>query len=583
MDIDHKILTIEDEPALRRSIAAFLIDLGFAVVEAEDGDHGLRLFERERPDLVLTDLDMPVLDGFAVVERLSKTYPDTPVVVISGVDSVKHAIETVRKGAWDYITKPICDFGELEKVIKKSLKRAKELREARLRTANLERLVAEQSNLLKASRIDDPVTGLPNRTKFNEWFQEVTENHHEAVATSCYLLNINNLQQFNEMYGHDAGDLMLASIAKRLRLLASEQVRIFRVSGAKFVIAKANPDYFSSFPEDVVRVFERPFHAGSNDFYVNVSVGISVFPRDGDSVNKILQRAETALSEAVLLGKNKYLCYSTDLRHKVQTRIMLESRLRKALGNEEFFLHYQPKINARSNRVIGMEALLRWCPEGNGGTIPPGEFIPVLEETGLIDAVGLWVLRKACEQFVVWKMESEQALVLSVNVSAVQLRSITFIDSIKKILRETGMPPANLCLEITESILIKDTENVIDVLKRLFDLGLKISLDDFGTGYSSLMYLVRMPLSEIKIDQLFVKNINSDKESREIIESIIAMAHGINLSVVAEGVETYEQFEFLQAKEADEIQGFYFSRPLSQEEMTAYLGLDRNGVMELGK
>ena len=564
-----KILTIEDDQGIRMCFVAFLEDLGFDVYEAENGARGLELFDVEQPDLVLTDLKMPVMDGYGVVSGIKERNPEVPVVVISGAGAVNDAIEAVRRGAWDYITKPVQSLRDLQEVIERVLKRAKQLKEKNAYHKTLEGLVNKQSEKLQILESYDSVTGLPNRAKLGDLFYEAVTRMLFSGNIAIHLLQIHNLRFVNETYGYEFGDHLLVGVGGRLKELVCAPNVISRVSGSKFAIMSVDGQNLMRLVNDVIRIFDAPFEINLHEFFLGVSIGVSTFPIDGESLDRLLMSAETAMSEATLLGKNRYLFYSNDLSMRVQKRQEMENHLRHALERKEYFLQYQPKFDAKTHHIVGMEVLIRWQPTGERQVVMPSTFIPILEETGLIDQVGEWVLRTACTQYIKWRSGGMPPLKLSVNVSAHQFHSGTLVDMIREVLQDTGMNPSCLCLELTESIVMRDIDQTLETLKAIVGMGLKLSLDDFGTGYSSLSYLRRMPFHEIKIDRAFVMNLPDDKNAVAIAESIISMAHGLRMTVVAEGVETKAQLDFMIDRQCEEIQGFYFSKPLHTEDMSA--------------
>jgi diguanylate cyclase (GGDEF)-like protein len=567
------ILTIEDDRDLRQGIAAFLKDIGFRVLEAENGHKGLEMFERERPDLVLTDLKMPVMDGFAVISAISDRNPDVPVVALSGTGVVNDAVEAMRRGAWDFITKPIVDLEELEITVAKALEKAEEKREKRNYLVGLEGLLDTQSRQLSDLANVDPLTGLPAKPRLEECFHQTLQSSDHSQNLALLSIDLDNLTAVNHTYGHNYGDLLLMEAGKRLKSLVKPFSEVYRLAGAKFaILTSANTDP-SHLATEIKTRFEAPFLVFDQEFFIGVNVGIALYPGDGESFEKLARNADIALSEAKLLGRNRHQFYSVDLSDRLQERMELETRLRRALERDEFVLHYQPKVDAKTLGVVGMESLVRWSPAGEEGLIAPASFIPVLEETGMIVPVGEWILHTACSQYVAWRSAGMPALRLSVNVSACQFNSGKLSDMVARVLENTGMDPSCLCLELTESIVMRDMQQTLATLGTLAEMGVRLSLDDFGTGFSSLAYLKKMPLHELKIDRSFVMNLPGDSNVVAITESIIGMAHGLNLTIVAEGVETKEQLDFLAARQCQEIQGFYFSRPLAGEDFLASLSL----------
>lgn len=559
----RSVLIIDDDSALRRSIMAYLQDSGYQVHEAHSGREGLRLFETLKPDLVLTDLMMPELDGLGVVTAIRATAPDTPVVVISGNGSVSHAIETVRQGAWDYLTKPIHDFTALEQVIDKINERIVETDQQRKHRAELERNVADQALKLQQLRSSDPLTGLPMRQQLRELFDVIVRQGNLPHNLFIILLDLDNLKSINKTFGHEYGDLLLQEAANRLRLYESETVTVGRLGADQFVIMLTGCREVHACIRALRQVLAPPFSLASEEVFVTACLGIAAFPHDGESLDSLLQHANLALSQAKLLGSDKYAFYSTGLSERLRERMSREHSLHRALERNEFFLEYQPKVAAESWRICGVEALLRWQPHHLQTVVQPDDFIPILEETGMIVEVGRWVLETACRQMVAWSQTDNAPLHLAVNISAAQFHNGDLPEIVESVLAATGIAAERLCLELTETIVMQDTATAMETLSRLHRLGVMLSIDDFGTGYASLNYLQRMPLNELKIDRSFVKNLPDDKNAMAIITSVLSLAGNLSLTVVAEGLETSEQATLLTSLGCHQLQGFYFSRPLS--------------------
>lgn len=572
--IEQTVLVIDDDTALRRSIVAYLQDSGFQVHEASNGHEGLQLFACLRPDLVLTDLMMPGLDGLGVVRGIRSQSPDTPVIVVSGNGSVSYAIETVRHGAWDYITKPIHDFSVLEQVINKANERVAEIQTHRQQQAALEQAVADHARQLQQLGSLDPLTGLPMRQQLREIFDTIVMQPTLSTDMFVILMDLDNLKAVNKSFGHEAGDQLLVYTALRLKQHAPATATVGRLGADQFVILVTDCNEVHTCIRNLRQALAPPFTIGTSELFITACLGIAVFPNDGESLDSLLQHANVALSQAKLLGSNKYAFYSTGLGERQLERMSRESGLHRALERNEFFLVYQPKFSAKTGQMCGMEALMRWRPYHQQETVPPSEFIPILEETGMIVDVGRWVLETACKQLMCWQAPGRPRLQLSVNISAVQFHTGDLPETVAEIIGRTGIEPDCLCLELTESIIMQDSAQTIVTLQQLRALGVKLSLDDFGTGYASLNYLQRMQLNELKIDRSFVKDLPDSKNAVAIVNSVLTLAESLALTVVAEGVETREQAELLTAQGCHELQGFLFSRPLVPEEFQRLLERD---------
>ena len=569
---DRSILVIDDDTALRCSIVDYLEDTGYLVHQAAGGHEGVSMFQTFQPDLVLTDLMMPELDGLGVVTAICKSSPDTPVVVISGNGSVSYAIEAVRQGAWDYITKPIHDFAQLEAVINRVFARSQAQQAARKQVTELEQSVSDYATKLKGISSFDTLTGLPAKLRLQELFGEAVLKADFGGHLFLLLLDLDNLKSVNKALGHEFGDKVLVETANRLRQLQTESRTVGRLGADQFVIMVVDCNDVHTCIVALRQLLATPYTIGPSELFMTGCTGVAVFPNDGESLDSLLQNANAALTQAKQLGTNKYAFFSQELGERLRERMTRESLLNRALERNEFFLEYQPKLSTITSRICGMEALVRWSPTGREQVIQPGEFIPILEETGLIVDVGNWVLETACRQLKNWQQYYTDPLQLSVNISAVQFHTGNLPNSVAEILKRTELDPSCLCLELTESIVMRDIDQTILTLQKLCALGVRLSIDDFGTGYSSLAYLQRMPLHELKIDRSFVMNLPHDKNAIAIVNSVLALAQSLSLTVVAEGVEKQEQANFLAERHCHQLQGYLFSRPLGLTAFADYLG-----------
>ncbi len=415
----------------------------------------------------------------------------------------------------------------------------------------------------------DPLTELPNRQLLEERMQLALHAARDRQRMVALLyLDLDRFRFINESLGHEYGDKLLQAVTRRL----TEQVRgsdtLARFSGDEFAVLLSDIGALEDARQiaDKIRLMlTQPFNLDEHEIFVTPSIGIAIYPRDGETTADLYRAADTAMNSAKAQGGNAARFYSIDMNHGASHRLTLESGLRRALEREEFLLYYQPQVSLHSGEVIGMEALLRWQnPER--GLISPAEFIPLLEETGLIIPVGEWVLRTACSQTALWQQSGLPVLRVAVNLSQRQFHEPDMLSVIERALRDSGLPPAQLELEVTESLMIRDMQTTITTLHQLHAIGIQISIDDFGTGYSSLGYLKKLPINKIKIDQSFVRDICSDPDDAAIASTIIALGHSLRMQVIAEGVETAEQLSHLRAQGCDEIQGYYFSKPLPAEE-----------------
>jgi len=420
----------------------------------------------------------------------------------------------------------------------------------------------------------DALTDLPNRLLlYDRIGQLVARARRDRRMVAVLFIDLDRFKNVNDSLGHQIGDRLLQSVAERLTACTRESDTVARIGGDEFVVVV--PDLneqqdAGNVAQKVLEALSRPFRIFGHEVHITPSVGICAYPRDGEDVETLMRNADTAMYHAKGMGRNNYQFFTVEMNAAAQHRLALENDLRRALERSELTLHYQPQLDLQTGDIIGFEALARWRhPER--GMVPPSQFIPVAEETGLIDRLGDWVLEQACAQAVEWQAAGFPHLQVAVNLSAHQFRREEAAESVARVLAQTGLPPARLELEITESVLIQHAEQVLAKFKVLNDMDVQLSLDDFGTGYSSLSYLKRFPIDKLKIDQSFVRDISTDPDDAAIVTAIIAMAHSLGLEVIAEGVETKEQLAFLKLLGCDKAQGYYFSKPLPAEEFLALL------------
>jgi diguanylate cyclase (GGDEF)-like protein len=432
------------------------------------------------------------------------------------------------------------------------------------------RLRESESKLEHARRVEylayhDGLTGLPNRSMFSKLLgQRISEARRYNKQIAVAFLDLDRFKQINDTLGHEAGDQLLQEVTARLQRCVRDSDTVARLGGDEFVVLLpelADGKDAATGAQKILAVIAKSFTLIGHEFRVTASIGISLYPQDGEDEQTLTKNADIAMYQAKAEGKNNFQFYSEKLNANSLERLTLESSLRHALERDEFRLHYQAKRDIRSSRISGMEALLRW-EHPDLGTVTPMQFIPVAEETGLIVPIGKWVLKTACLQSVAWQNEGLPPLSIAVNMTARQFSDEYLLQDLASILEATGMKPQLLELELAESLLIHDVENTLRILTGLKSLGIRIAVDDFGTGYSSLATLQRFPLDTVKIDRSFIGDLVGASENAGLADAIIAMGKSLSLTVVAQGVETKEQADFLQAHACDELQGFYFNRPL---------------------
>ena len=437
------------------------------------------------------------------------------------------------------------------------------------RTANMADSLRRANDELQRLALEDPLTKLPNRILLQDRIEQAIAHAHRANTKSAILfVDLDRFKLINDSLGHCFGDELLRAVAQRLHHLVRAEDTVSRLGGDEFVLLQR---YVSDIVDAqdlahrVLLALRDPFRVHDQELLVTPSIGISVFPVHGDSAQMLITRADAAMYSAKQAGRNTYRVFESDMSTFFPERLMLENDLRRAVARREFELHYQPKVDVETGGLAGMEALVRWR-HATRGLIAPADFIPIAEDSGAIVEIGRWVIEEACRQNVRWQRAGAPKLRVAVNISGVQFRQPDLLDTIGHALSSSGLDPECLEIEITESVIMQDPSQMIVVLERLSAMGVHVSIDDFGTGYSSLSYLKRFPLDKLKIDRSFIRDISSDTEDAAITRAIIGLAHNLKLKVVAEGVETREQLDFLRSLDCDEYQGYYKSKPLPAAE-----------------
>lgn len=434
--------------------------------------------------------------------------------------------------------------------------------------------LTEQKDILDYQAHYDLLTGLSNRVLFNDRLEQAVEKgKRQESKFALFFIDLDRFKQINDSLGHSIGDKVLQIIAKRLQGVMRKEDSISRLGGDEFTILvqdlKQGTDA-SLLAQKIISSLSEPINIENHTLYVTTSIGISIFPNDGISANNLLKYADAAMYKAKEEGKNNFQYYSSEMTEKAFERVVMEASLRKALSNNEFVVYYQPQIDGRTDKIIGMEALVRWL-HPNVGLVFPDKFIPLAQETGLILAIDRWVMLNAMKQITAWYKMGLNPGVLALNLSMRQLGQEGCVDKLSEMIKESGCKPEWLELEVTEGEIMKNPENAIDVLKHISGMGIELAVDDFGTGYSSLSYLKRLPIDKLKIDKSFVNGLPENEEDASIARAIIALAHSLKLSVIAEGVETKEQKEFLVENGCDFIQGYYYSKAVPADEMQEML------------
>lgn len=556
------LLIIDDEWQIR-SLLVDLLGSVYRCSEAGSAEEALQALSHEAFDLVISDIDMGGMSGLELVPRVHSIAPDTVVVMISGNQDIEFAIKALRVGAFDYITKPI-DIRHVEASVERALKHSNLLKEKRLYKEQIENLLQQRTAEVDWLAYYDTVTQLPNRALFEDRLaQAVAIARATDQSLGVLFISLDQFKKVNDSLGHGPGDSLLREFGERLKSCIGKSDTVARFGSDEFALLRTQIDGTKDVMETIGllgQVLKFSFALPGHELFGTASVGISMFPFDGDDSQTLLKNAGAALYKAKKSGGANYQFFTADMHELATRRLALETNLRRAIQNEEFLVHYQPRVSVDSLAITGVEALVRW-QHPQLGLVSPSEFIPLAEDTGLIIPIGEWVLRHACTQAQDWQERGFAPIQMSVNISARQFHDRDLSETVIRILDETGLAAKHLDLEVTESSIMQNAEFAAGVLNRLKSMGVNLSIDDFGTGFSSLASLKRLPIDVLKVDQSFVRDLTTDPDDAALVMAIITLAHNLRLRVIAEGVETAEQLRFLQLLRCDEIQGYLFSRP----------------------
>ena len=573
-----RILIIDDDETIRELLLDVLGQI-YDCSEVSSAEDALAVLGRETFDLVISDINMGGMSGLELVPHVHALSPDSIVLMISGQNTIETAIEAIHAGAFDYVMKPL-DIRQVEAAVERAVKQYVLLQEKRRYKDQLESLLQERTAEVNRLAYYDTLTELPNRTLFEDRLaQAVTLAHRTRKTLAVLFISFDQLKKVNDTLGHALGDHLLKEVAFRVRGCVSESDTVARFGGDLAVMLSQIEG-----AEDVLEIIgcirdnlNRSLKLDGREVFATASVGVSMFPDDGKDSNSLIKNAGAALYLAKSSGGNAYQFFTADMHARASKRFALETSLRHAVDNEEFLIHYQPRVAIDSLQIVGVEALVRWQhPEL--GLISPAEFIPLAEETGLILPLGEWVLRAACRQNREWQDKGFPGMSVGVNISARQFQQQNLAETVIRILEEVGLAPGFLELELTESSIMSNV--AVDVLTGLKTQGVTVSVDDFGTGFSSLSYLKRLPINALKIDQSFVRDLTTDPDDAALVMAIVTLAHNLRLRVVAEGVETEEQLRFLRLLRCDEIQGYLISKPLSAEALEELLVVNTGLLQE---
>jgi len=557
-------LIADDDDVMRLMLTEVAISAGFDVIDVRDGAAAITAAEHADPDIILLDVNMPELDGFSACERLraSPKTSLTPIIVVTGNDDTASVNQAYQSGATDFIAKPM-NWSLIGYRLRYVLRSARNIKALQMREQKIERLAYY-----------DTLTELPNREYLRETSKEMFElADRNAQQLALLYLDLDGFKRVNDTLGHSVGDELLAAVATRLQeslIHAADRtsdVCLARIGGDEFAALVRCADGAETgryLAEAWVDSLTGPFRHGETDFYMTPSIGISLFPSDGSDFEDLLKSSDTAMYEAKSMGPGQFTFFSEKMKTDAVEKMTLENGLRDALRENCLRLHYQPKFDVATGSVRGAEALLRW-DHPTLGPISPAKFIPIAEESGLIKQVNQWVVASACRQINDW---SKKGIVIpvAVNMSAVEFLHGDPVTLLVNACRSFDVDHSMLEVEVTESTLMSNVSKSTEALNRLKELGFGLSVDDFGTGYSSLAYLKRFNVDALKIDRSFVADVASDSDDSAICSAVIALASSLNLTVIAEGVETFDQYDWLVSQGCDCVQGFLFGRPVPVDE-----------------
>ena len=547
-----QILMVDDSPEDRLFYQRFLrknSDASYHFLEADSSQEGLALCRSACPDCVILDYQLPDFNGVEFLKALSEdeTTSAIPVIMLTGQGDRRLDLTVMKAGAVDYLVKDQVNAAQMERSIRYAVERKR-----------------AQEQLTYMARFDH-LTGLANRLQLQTRLNQALIRAERTKRTAALLfLDLDRFKMINDTLGHHAGDQLLKAVAERLQGCARKVDTVARLGGDEFSIVLEEAGDIrdvAAFAQRVLDVMSAPFLLDEYRMFTTPSIGITVYPIDGETSGDLLKNADTAMYRAKREGGNTYQFYTFGMNAQASKRLAFEQHLHQALEREEFQLYYQPQVDLSTGNMLGMEALLRWN-HPDQGLLVPGQFLSVIEEAGLMDRVGEWVLKTACHQAYEWQGLGFPPFRVSVNLAARQLQRIDFVDMVGQVLQDTGLAPECLELELTEGSLIENTQATKKTLSAIRSLGSHLSIDDFGTGYSSLSYLKRFPVSALKIDQSFVQDITTSDDDAAIVTAMITLAHSLRLKAVAEGVETEAQQAFLQDQGCDAMQGYFISHPL---------------------
>ena len=545
------VVLADDDPSIRLMVRHVLESEDFDIVEASDGLEALKAVEKHHPALILLDAVMPGIDGFTTCQQIKdKGYTDIPVMMITGLDDDASVERAYEVGAIDFITKPI-KWAVLKHRVK----------------SVVAKVIAERKVKLLAYR--DTLTGLPNRLLFADRLEQaVVRSERTRTSMALMLIDIDDFKLVNDSFGHDAGDKLIKAVGDLISKSLRRADTIARLGGDEFAVIIEGidgPDDAISIADNLTTILEHNVRLDDQETYTSASIGIAVYPGDGKDARTLLKNSDTAMYRAKESGRHCFQFYKPEMSVSAMERLDLENSLKAAFENDEFLIHYQPVVDIHKNEVVGVEALLRWHhPEK--GMIQPNDFVSVVEDCGLIVALGEWMINSVCKQVKLWHDAGLEKQNVSINLSPRQFKEQDLVTLFTQALAENGIEGSSLSVEVTERTLIDNVGEVEKTLKKLREMGVRILLDDFGTGYASLAYLKEFPVDVVKIDHAFIAGIPDNQDDSAIVDAIAGLTRGLKLALHAEGVENERQLNVLKGLGCQFAQGFYWSKPLPGNE-----------------
>ena len=570
---EAKILIVDDTKANLVALQVLLKPVEVDIVIAESGEQALMaaLKNEEHIALILLDVVMPVMDGFEVARLLHENEHtrSIPIIFITANQDDGQIEEAYLSGAVDYIQKPIRKTALISKV--RVFLDLWQLRHG-LELEVEQRRIAEHR--VEHLATHDPLTNLHNRRGLYEELSElIYRSQRYKYSSAVIYVDLDGFKHVNDHFGHEAGDRLLTQVASNFKAIVRQTDSVARIGGDEFIVLITDIDGETSLItkiESLLKEASRPLEFKGHKIAIGASIGIALYPEHGNDAETLLHHADQAMYQAKNQGKNTFRFFTEDINEKAHRQRELQDNLRKALPNDEFSVFFQPIVDGKTGQVVSVEALLRWY-SAKLGQVFPDEFIPAAESAGLIPELGCWVLKNALATGAQWNKRFGVELRIAVNASSIQFRNNLLFEAIKEQIDTHDWNPDLLEVEITEGLLLDDSAEVNTYIQAISDCGVRLSVDDFGTGFSALSYLKNYPVSTVKIDRSFIMDLPGDKENEVLVQAIIAMAHGLRLEVIAEGVETAEQWEYLRALECDYVQGYYFGKPMPQADFEDFL------------